>query len=459
MGAVWIMNRTVVVEESLLGGLQSSLDVLADDWRREGAGDVSILSHPKGVHLNPMDLRNKLTSIDDLEGALLIGELPVALMDDPSYAPAKRYMSEYFFMELKGNWTVSAENVVSSTDNQPPNICIGRVVLGPDTGYQLAATGNRPTEIEFYRRYLEKLHEFRCLSVAIEAGPNPAVALPPVNRFGFRAVIVDNVDLSPGIHADRLGHLYPCENIDIHQFANKMEYTDILKSTHDWLLLLAHSDPGGHQLADGDIWNPCDYLSADAKVNFFQFESCSVGSIVWVDQFDPVNPGILKLVSDPFVSNVLFTPTVGILMIAPSVGGYFGNVTVFYDKLHEGGTVGEAFRYWMAEQIRLGWPDGRNFMVLYGDPFARFGARVSRCIIGISFAGTTLAPRLAAIRKWRDKVFSRSALGRQLIRTYYKTSPYLEDAAAKSALMRTAIRFAVSKILFVLEATPSNSRI
>lgn len=357
------MNRAIVVEESLLAGLQPHIDVLIEDWKREGADQVFVLTLPRGVE-DPESLRTLLRSQPNLEGAFLIGELPVARMitdpdDDGDNSAA---MSDYYFMELEGDWQVSDLNIVSTADNLPPSIFVGRLFLGEDTGFQLIP--DKPTELEFYQRYLEKLHTFRTTQ--------------PAARNDFKAAIANNFYGDAGPLIEWLTHLYPREDIDVHEGVTRTEYENILTGTPlDWLKLSTHGTGLGHSLDEGTNWNQSDYMVADSKVNFFEIESCSAGQTIWVDNYDPSGPTV-KPYSDPIVSNILFAPTGGFVVIAPSIPFVMYSLPHFYDPLKEGGPFGKAFKLWMEQGVTEGaaasgitvgkW----TTILLFGDPFIRF---------------------------------------------------------------------------------------
>lgn len=234
----------------------------------------------------------------------------------------------------------------------------------------------------------------------------------------------------------------------------KDEFTQILDADHyDFLWVLAHSTPGGHALAEGERWNACDYYAINAIVNFVQIEGYSAASYVWEDHGDPVNPGILKLESDPLPSNILFSPSASVLVIALSKSWVFPDPVTFYDKLREGVTFGRAFLHWSVEQATNSWLHGGSNVLVFGDPFIRFGLQYYYCPIYTALEGTLLKPRLFTLRMWRDRVFLRTRIGRLTTRFYYQTGPALAVLAGKSKRFRTIIRWMVSLALRILDAT------
>lgn len=448
------MKRAVVVQDDLLPGIQSDLDILVEDWEQEGAEEVVVLAHPRGIHLNPSTIRGQLQAIDNLEGALLLGELPVVRMNHSTGQP---FESDYYFMELVGNWQIAEKNIVTSQEDLQPTVSVGRVLLAPDTGWR---DGGRPTEIGFYNRYLEKLHNFRIGSreTTIRIGnfilpfPPSSIVIPPKGRFEFSGLIVNNLD-DPDIRRSIFEHLYPAENITDYEFVTNDEYASILvNGEYDSLWILAHSTPGGQRLANGTKWNQCDYYDARARINFFFFEACSAGAIVWEDLGDPLNPGMLKTISDTFSANILFAPDHGVIVIAASMQGAFGNCTQFFDILSTGGAFGDAFKDWMGNQILTGWPQGDNYMILFGDPFIRFGAykATHNCIIRTSLAGTDHEKHLPTLHHYRNQVLSKTWAGRMVIWVVYSVSALLGNTAQRSKVVRFLVKRVVQTMMALI---------
>jgi len=450
------------VEDELFDGLQENIDILIDDWKREGADEVFVFTHPKGVNLNPSEIREFLRSVPNLEGVFLIGELPVPRiqMDPQTGTQINWYATDYFFMELEGDWSVSENTLVSYQNLLPPTIFVGRLVIGEDTGQIFIPS--KPTILEFYNRYLEKLHLFRFYgsqhSLVIDG--KREVISPQVARNNFKVALVNNWGGDVQVIVDWLAHLYARENIVVHEDVNKNEYRNILSGSFDYLAFRSHSNPAGHSLEDGTRWNSCDYLTEDPDVNFFELTACDTGGLIWEESSDPYDPSsekVIKLRSDLLAWNILFAETGGLIVLAPSIGGGMNNVTVFYDKLREGGTFGEAFRLWAEYMNSFGDPKGWAFMLFFGDPFIRFDVPNYDCVIITSLIGTLLESTLPIMRLWRDKVFRSNIWGRLIIRLFYCLSPYLSTMTIKSHLIRSVNRSIITKTLKMLELTPLNT--
>jgi hypothetical protein len=223
------MDRALVIEDTLLAALQAEIDVLKRDWSAEGASYVHVLTHPKGVHLNPQALKDTYSNIPGLEGVLLLGELPVAMLQKANINANNPFMSDAFFMDTGGTWSVGARNIVTPQAPLRPSVFVGRVMYAPNTGWQQAAVGEGLTEIEYYRQYLNKLHDFRLLSryLLVNGVPYPEDhwSIPPLIRCGFKALMINNFGSGPGAdysaYLDLFTHLYPLENIEHHGYVTR----------------------------------------------------------------------------------------------------------------------------------------------------------------------------------------------------------------------------------------------
>jgi hypothetical protein len=372
--------RAIVIENVILNSLRANLEELMELWRREGAEKIVVFSHPKGAGNSPLPIRRFLRSLDreyDLEGVLLIGELPVAFFEETHASRDIVYTSDYFFMELRGSWNLGNANVVSTPAKIPPNICAGRVFIGEDTGI----SSTRPPVTEYYNRSIRKMIDYRISGGAM--------------RPGSKAVVVSNLG---GIEAyvNHLSNIYSSSVIDSFDGVSKAEYKTIIETDYGWILYYGHSDAGGHSMADGTNWNPFDYHEANINIDIFQFESCATGQIAWQTQSDPYDPSsalVAKALSDCFIANILGNANRGVLVLAPSIPGFFDNMDRFYSYLRSKDTFGEAFKKWMKSEIE---EDDPHYMSLYGDPFLQ-----------LKFSPSIYRKRRSWWERLLDKIFGR----------------------------------------------------
>jgi len=390
------MKRVVVVAANLYRNLKAEIDLLLEDWKEEGADEVEIIKYPKGCAGSVTDLRDKLKSIEGIEGALLLGDLPVARMVDADM-PNAPYETDYFFMETQKQWTATPKNIVRSNEYPPPTILTGRVILGPETGFQMA--NDKPSATEFYKSYLMKLHLYRWFNRLEEIPPEYRLQLKEIEK---KALMINDLD-DPNSRLNQFCHLYQRGAIESFSQVGKELFLQLLASREvEWLWTLAHSGGNAQDLTDGSVINGCDYLNSKMFANFIQLESCSIARFVWEDQWDPVNPGALKLQSDPFVSNILFAPFCGVNVIGASASRAFPNVTQFFDQVKTDKMVGLAFKKWMALQAANNWSGGGRWMILFGDPFIY--RRYPRSIPRVRFEPKSSSPEfkkyLRSFVKW-----------------------------------------------------------
>lgn len=453
------MNRVIIIEEDLLDILQVQLTILKKFWECEGADEIFLETHPKGVHLNPSIIREYLKSIPNLEGALLIGELPVARIGTPD----NWYASDYYFMELQGNWVVNADNFVSCNNYLPPSIFVGRIVIGEDTGGVLVT--ERPSIDQFYVRYFTKLLDYRLNSSFISIRRNgeeyDKYRFSDTARNNYKAVLVNNWGGDTQTIAEWLTHLYPQENIRVFADVNKDEYWAILEAEpFDFIAFRSHSSGMSHTLEDSTNWNGQDYLLVDSNINFYELTACGTGALVVdfpIDPSDPASPNRLRLTYDLLAWNILFAEKGGVIVLAPSISGCMNHTVKFYDYLVEGGTFGRAFRLW-AEYIHsfAANPNGWAFNLFFGDPFIHFDIPDCKCMAYTSLVSSAHEYKLKELRLWRDIIFKRNSLGRSFINNYYRISRPISKLVIKFRYFKILSRRTLILILTCLKQTKWN---
>lgn len=74
------------------------------------------------------------------------------------------------------------------------------------------------------------------------------------------------------------------------------------------------------------------------------------------------------------------------------------------------------------------------------------------CFIATAAFGTPLANEIDVLRIIRDKHIKRTQFGQEVVQTYYRISPPISNAVAKSPILRRIIRDSVRSVLYVLKA-------
>ena len=76
------------------------------------------------------------------------------------------------------------------------------------------------------------------------------------------------------------------------------------------------------------------------------------------------------------------------------------------------------------------------------------------CFIATAAYGTSTAEEIGTLRAFRDEVLLESAVGSQLVKLYYQTSPPVADFISENSLLRTIVReFLVDPVASLIEAT------
>jgi hypothetical protein len=81
-----------------------------------------------------------------------------------------------------------------------------------------------------------------------------------------------------------------------------------------------------------------------------------------------------------------------------------------------------------------------------------FGAQPggSDCFIASVFKGSPLAGRIGVLRSFRDRHLVVNPTGKALVDMYYACSPVIADCLARHQILKTATRWALTPVLYVL---------
>jgi hypothetical protein len=72
---------------------------------------------------------------------------------------------------------------------------------------------------------------------------------------------------------------------------------------------------------------------------------------------------------------------------------------------------------------------------------------VSPCFVATAAYGSALAPRVAVLRRFRDRHLMTNALGRAFVRAYYALGPYAADVIRDEPALRAATRTALRPLI------------
>jgi len=74
------------------------------------------------------------------------------------------------------------------------------------------------------------------------------------------------------------------------------------------------------------------------------------------------------------------------------------------------------------------------------------------CFIATAAYGTPMATEIDTLRDFRDKTLDPNALGKHLVKLYYRVSPTLANAIARSEGMKALVRFNLNPIIHTFKS-------
>ena len=283
----------------------------------------------------------------DIEGALFIGDLPVAWFEVYDFGGGlAQFPIDLFYMDLDGTWidTINTGNgrYDGHTGNVNPDIYIGRLM---PTGIGVDTT--------VLKNYFAKDTDYR----------NGTLRLPE------RALVFVDDDWIPYAYqwSSNVAMLFPDTMSYWHPETTKAGiYRQKLDSTQIWVSVFAHSWPGGHQFVfnngnQHDYYYSFEYIAQNPPTNFYNFFACSFS----------------RYTTNGYGGGqAIFNDAYGVGSIGSTKTGSMLDFQYFYRPLSEDKTLGEAFKYWfdcIYDSVgmnfdRLCWHYG---MTLLGDPFLK----------------------------------------------------------------------------------------
>jgi len=345
-GAEFLLIFEEGLTDSLLAGY---LDQWTTDINSQGVSTEVV----EVTYSTPADLKTYLIGkyADGLEGAVLVGNLPVpwCVLEDDFKQSGEMFPSDYFYMDLDGIWLDnwigypfqgnpgSDGRYDTFTGTLDPEIYIGRIKI--DNLYQVAD----PTDI--LNDYIQRNHLWR-----LNGDPEPLNAL----------CYVDNDWASWGNgYQSAMMNLYPnTELVNNEAATNGTDYlNNRLPGNYVWLSPFVHSNPGGHYWEPGPTTTWDQIVPAMPQAHFYNLFACSNARFTTVHCMGSVYS--------------LCTST-GLAAVGSTKSGAMLQFPHFYSPLGLGGSLGEAYRDWWTYIAQGGlsaseksWHLG---MVIIGDP-------------------------------------------------------------------------------------------
>ncbi|MBU0519838.1 hypothetical protein KJ564_12980, partial [bacterium] len=441
----------IVMQTNLQGPLTGYIDTYLTDLTNEGWDPILI--HFSGSE--PADLKAVITDYyysDDILGALLIGDLPVAWFElyedfDNDGLPDNPYQVQFpcdlYYMDLDGGWYDGDVDGVLDTHvfNWEPEIFVGQLIASP--------LGN---EIALLQNYFDKNHNFRTGAITL---PGIGLAYIDDDWSGSGSQWGGALAMATGI----ANMIYEPDS------TTAADYLDRLDDGYYAILLCAHSSPQLHQISEqgGTVYNNVynyQIQEADPDAFFYNLFNCSGA----------------RYTENGYIGGwYVFGDTYGVSGLGSTKTGSMLYFEDFYGVIEEGECVGEAFRQWFAlhgqEPGSVMWAMSWFYgMTHLGDPtlFMKVGVEITDVQViddgsqgssgdgdGIPDAGETVALNLTLqnndAQPYADLSVKLIALSSHLT--------WLEDSVFVGTLPASGTIQAAGFLLQIDEDAPDNTEI
>lgn len=288
------------------------------------------------------DLINASSQTGGLEGAVLIGDLPAAIMQyyDSSWGVWRTYPIDLYLTDLDGEWVDldPSDGLFDSHNNGTgdiyPEIWIGRIC--PESL-------NNTNHLTAYFNYFSRNHAYR---------------ISQLSRPHSQLVYIDD-DWSAWT-SEWLGDMTAYSNItcvSTNSVTTATDYKNRLTQIYEFIHVFVHSWPYEHLFgpsgygAEGKV-NYTDILNINTKALFYNLYACSACNFEYT-----ANMG----------NQYLFSNNTLVVVGSSKIGGMTMN-SYFYNPLSQGKIFGESMRLWYWNPLH-GPSDPQSMgMTILGDP-------------------------------------------------------------------------------------------
>ncbi len=337
----------LLVDESLLADISDSLDVFMEDLALDGHS-VLLESSSGGSAEELKAHLQELYEEDDLRGAILIGDLPIAWFEVKNDYGAYGYAlfpCDLQLADLDGAWEDFDENGIADRHSEgegdtPPEIWIGRMVITPQMG----------DPAELINSYFSRNHAYRRGEIV---------------PTGEGLVYVDD-DWSywaAEYAAEIAGGFSEITMESEPNVTSKNDYIPRLSQAYDNVAVFVHSSPDQHYFVYQGVYDMMDWdeVPTESDALFYDLFACS-------------NANFADYVY--MAGTYAFQTRWGLLALGSTKTGSMLEREGYYRPLGRYEEFGEALRSWWEDvhpydvQQRLNWYYG---LIQVGDPTLRVG--------------------------------------------------------------------------------------
>ncbi|MEO0184669.1 MAG: hypothetical protein ABIL22_03955 [candidate division WOR-3 bacterium] len=313
-------NVAILTQQSIAGALTNGINQLINNLQSEG---YTILSYQISGG-TPETLRTFLQNLyntNSIEGALFIGNLPVAwfeIANDFGQYGYAQFPIDLFYMDLNGDWldTMSTGNgkYDGHTGNINPEIYVGRLTptgIGIDT--------------VVLKNYFRKDNAYRYDTLALQ---RRALVFCDDDWIPWASYWAENVAL---LYSDTMNYWHA-------ETTRASIYRTKLNTPQAWVSVFAHSSPSLHQFTYNnggsyDYYYANEYTTQNPPANFYNHFACSFARYT---------------TSGYGGGQSIFNQSYGLGEVGSTKTGSMLEFEYFYQPLSQRKTLGQAFKDWFA---------------------------------------------------------------------------------------------------------------
>lgn len=284
--------------------------------------------------MSHVTLRSHLASINNLAGAILIGETPVAWFETSGFGGWEEFPHDIYFSDLNGTYIdADADGIYDNhTGSVAPEIWIGRI-------YARNLTWD--SEVSLVKNYFHKNHLYRTGGISV---PDRGLSFVDDDWSYWTTCYLDEI--------------YPAVTVinDMSQTVAS-NYRTQLGTGYEWIHICAHSSPWGHTFRNGYSYSGTvfnyELFALEPYALFYNLFACS---------------GTRFVEENHSAGWYIFVAPYGLLAVGSTKTGSMLSFEDFYIPLgHQNVCIGDAFKAWFTIWGEQDW-DWFYGMNLLGDP-------------------------------------------------------------------------------------------
>ncbi|MBN2035249.1 MAG: hypothetical protein JW768_00770 [Chitinispirillaceae bacterium] len=374
-----LMNRTLYANATV----KEKVDRYVQDIGRGHGCTVEMEVLEGGTHQEIKDILLSYYRDGGLDGAIQIGDLPVAWMEfksDPFFGNYETWTCDHYYMDLDGQWLDPDNNTFYETHNpgsgdRGSEIFYARIDVKP--------MGSYGTEVELLSSYLDKVHNYWTGGIEL------------------RKSAVDLIEPDWNTSTQNLERVYGASNTTILRNPGKYTRTTYLNTylqgNYTLLHLWCHSGHTAHSFSDGGSCSYTAVYDANPKPVGYAHDGCHLA-----DWAAARNRGYL---GGSYVFNE--SPTALVCIAGSRTGQWIGHKGQrLFEEMGKNTCVGKSYQLWFdaycnsSEMTRdvpyfMAWNYG---MLILGDPMLTFITRLQTGVENETVASGTIKGYLTFAR-------------------------------------------------------------